>query len=72
MLPRGDWKSVAADRLRRMGRGDSAKALYGVGDQKQAPVGEMRASQLSEEGKRRAESARPKSRLARLRAWLNL
>lgn len=71
MMPR-DWKSVAADRLQRMGRSDSAKALYEVGDQERAPVEEMRASQLRDEGKRRAANARPKSRLARLRAWLNL
>ena len=72
MLPRGDWKSAAADKLQRIGRGNSAKALYGVGDQKGRPPGELRASQLREEGKRRAAMARPKSRLARLRSWFNL
>ena len=72
MLPRGDWKSAAADKLQRIGRGDSAKALYGVDDQKGRPSGELRASQLREEGKRRAAMARLKSRLARLRAWFNL
>ena len=72
MLPRGDWKSAAADKLQRIGRGDSAKALYGVDDQKGRPSGELRASQLREEGKRRAAMAHPKSRLARLRAWFNL
>ena len=71
-MPRGDWKSAAADRLQRMGRGDSAKALYGVGDQEQQATGEMSSSQIREEGERRAAMARPKSRLARLRAWLKL
>ncbi len=50
MLPRGDWKSAAADKLQRIGRGDSAKSLYGVDDQKGRPSGELRASQLREEG----------------------
>ena len=74
MLPRGDWKSAAADKLQRIGRGNSAKALYGVDNQKGRPPGELRASQLREESKRRAAmpKPRPKSRLARLRAWFNL
>ena len=49
MLPRGDWKSAAADKLQRIGRGNSAKALYGVDNQKGRPPGELRASQLREE-----------------------
>ena len=73
MVQRGDWKSAAADRLQRMGRGDSARALYGVKDQKRLPLGEMTSSQMREEGKRRAAKARqPKSFFARLRAWFNL
>ena len=74
MFPRRDWKSAAADKLQRIGRGDSAKALYGVEDQERRPPNEMLSSQLREESKRRAAmpKPRPKSRLARLRAWFNL
>ena len=72
MMPRGDWKSAAADRLQRMGRGDSAKALYGVNDEKPSAQGELRASQIREEGERRAANARPKSLLRRFLAWFHL
>ena len=72
MMPRGDWKSAAADRLQRMGRGDSAKALYGVKNQHGRPTQEMSASEMREAGKRREAMSQPKSRLARLRAWLRL
>ncbi len=73
MQPRGDWKSAAADRLQRMGRGDSARALYGIKDQERLPPREMTSSQMREEGKRRAAKARqPKSFFARLRARFNL
>ena len=72
MPPGGDWKSRAADNLQRIGRGESAKALYGVRDRKGQPSGELRASQLREEGERRTARARPKSRLARLLAWFHL
>ena len=70
--PSGDWKSRAAANLERIGRVDSAKALYGVDDQEGQPSGELSASQLRKEGERRAATARPKSRLARLLAWFNL
>ncbi len=73
MPVRGDWKSAAAARLQRMGRGDSAKALYGIKDGEGLPPREMTASQMREEGKRRAAKARqPKSFFARLRARFNL
>ena len=71
--PQREWKSNAADQLRRMGLGDQAEALYGV-EKQERPVEEMTSAQLREEGKRRAanRAARPKSRFAKLRAWLNL
>jgi len=71
--PQREWKSSAADQLRRMGLGNQAEALYGV-DKQENPPEEMTSSQLREEGKRRAarRKARPKSRIAKLRAWFNL
>lgn len=72
-IPRGDWKSIAADRLNQMGLGNNARALYGI-KEPQRPPDEMLSHQLREEGKRRAARPRPrpKSTLARLRAWFNL
>ncbi len=74
MMPRGDWKSIAAGKLHRIGRRGSAKALYGIDDQNRPPADEMLPSQRREESKRRVAmpKPRPKSGLARLRAWLNL
>ena len=72
MMPRGDWKSAAADRLQRMGQGDSAKALYGIKARKHRRREEMTSSQLREKGKRRSGNAHPKSLFARFRAWFNL
>ena len=74
MPPRGDWKSIAASKLQRMGRSGSAKALYGIDDQNRPTADEMLPSQRREESKRRAAmpKPRPKSGLARLRAWFNL
>lgn len=70
--PQREWKSSAADRLHRMGLGDQARALYGV-DKEERPPEEMTSAQLRQEGKRRAaKPKRPKSRLAKLRAWFNL
>ncbi|MCY4447844.1 MAG: hypothetical protein OXE02_03225 [Chloroflexi bacterium] len=71
--PQREWKSSAADQLRRMGLGNQAEALYGV-DKQENPPEEMTSSQLREEGKRRAarRKARPKSRIAKLLAWFNL
>ncbi len=69
--PQREWKSNAADQLRRMGLGDQAEALYGV-EKQESPLEEMTSAQLREEGKRRAARQRPKSRLAKLRAWFNL
>ncbi|MDE2838665.1 MAG: hypothetical protein OXL97_14355 [Chloroflexota bacterium] len=64
--PQREWKSNAADQLRRMGLGDQAEALYGV-EKQASPLEEMTSAQLREEGKRRAaqRKARPKSRLAK-------
>ena len=70
--PRGDWKSVAADRLRRMGREDTAKALYGIKDPKRQRD-ERQAREWRKEAKRRARSnERPTSFFARLRRLLHL
>ena len=71
--PRGDWKSAAADRLRRMGREDSAKALYGVKDKPKHQHDERLAREWRKEAKRQARSnTRPTSFLARLRRLLRL
>ena len=71
MMQRGDWKSHAADRLARSGKSKEAKELYGLNGKKRQ-LSEMTSSQIREEGKRRAAraKARPKSRIARLWAWL--
>lgn len=69
--PQREWKSNAADQLRRMGLGDQAEALYGV-EKQESPLEEMTSAQLREEGKRRAAKRRPKSRLAKQRAWFNV
>ncbi len=71
MMGRGsEWKSGAADRLHRRGRGDSAKELLGTRSPSRRPAGEMTAAQMREEGERRAAmpEPRPMSLLARLRA----
>ncbi len=69
---RGDWKSVAADRLRRMGREDEAKALYGIKDPKHRHD-ERTAREWRKEAKRRARSnAGSTSFFARLRRLLRL
>ena len=67
-----EWKSQAAEQVKRMG-GDGEEVLFGPGT-KQRPMDEMTSSQLREEGKRRAARPRPepKSRLRRLLAWFNL
>ncbi len=44
-----DWKSAAADRLHRMGLGDSARALYGIKKQ-QPQADEMLSHELRAEG----------------------
>ena len=67
----GEWKSGAADRLHRSGRGNDAKELFGAGGPSRRPAGEMTAAQMREEGERRAAmpaEPRPKSLWARLRA----
>ncbi len=70
--PYGDWKSRAADQLRRMGREGTAKALYGV-DKPKRQHDERQAREWRKEAKRRARSnARPTSFLARLRRLLHL
>ena len=58
MMPRGDWKSIAASKLQRMGRRGSAKALYGIGDQNRPPADEMLPSQRREASKQ-ASAAQP-------------
>ena len=72
MMPggRGDWKSGAADRLLRGGRGKDAKEMLGTGGPSPRSAGEMTRSQMREEGERRAASPppRPMSLWARLRA----
>ena len=66
----GEWKSMAADRLQRSGRGNEAKELFGTKGQSRRPAGEMTAAQMREEGERRAAmpEPRPMSLWARLRA----
>ena len=56
MPPRGDWKSIAASKLQRMGRRGSAKALYGIGDQNRPPADEMLPSQRREASKQAPRS----------------
>ena len=72
MMPggRGDWKSMAADRLQRSGRGNEAKELFGTRGASRRPSGEMTAAQMREEGERRAALPEPSSMSlwARLRA----
>ena len=71
--PRGDWKSAAAENLRRIGREDSAKALYGVKDKSKHQHNERLAREWRKEAKRQASSnTRPTSFLARLRRLLRL
>ena len=71
--PRGDWKSAAAENLRRIGREDSAKALYGVKDKPKRQHDERLAREWRKETKRRARSnTPPTSFLARLRRLLRL
>lgn len=67
-----EWKSQAAEQVMRMG-GDGDEVLFGP-SKKLRPMDEMTSSQLREESKRRAErpKPRPRSGLARLRAWFNL
>ena len=48
--PRGDWKSVAADRLRRMGREDSAKDLYRI-DKPKHQIDKRQAREWRKEAK---------------------
>ena len=70
--PRRDWESVAADRLHRMGRGDSAKALFGSGKRK-GRHDERQAHEWRQEGKRRTtQNAGPRSFLQRLKRLLHL
>ncbi len=71
--PRGDWKSAAAENLRRMGRGDSAKALYGVKDKPKRQHDERLAREWRKKAKRQARSnTPPTSFFARLRRLLRL
>lgn len=66
----GEWKSMAADRMQRSGRGNDAKELFGTRERSRRPAGEMTAAQMREEGERRAAmpEPRPMSLWARLRA----
>ena len=66
----GEWKSMAADRLQRRGRGNEAKELFGTKGASRRPSGEMTAAQMREEGERRAAMPEPSSMSiwARLRA----
>ena len=71
--PRPDWKSAAAENLRRIGREDTAKALYGVKDKPKHQHDERLAREWRKEAKRRARSnAHPTSFFARLRRLLRL
>ena len=63
MPPRGDWKTIAADKLNRIGRRGSAKALYGINDQNRPPADEMLLSQRREASKRRAAMPKPRSQV---------
>ena len=70
--PRRDWESVAADRLHRMGRGNSAKALLGI-DKRKGQHDERQAHEWRQEGKRRTtHDARPRSFFERLRRLLHI
>ena len=73
MSGRGDWKSLAADRLDRMGLGKQAKALYGIGEN-HTTAPELSPHAFREASRRRAARAKapPKSLFGRLRAWLLL
>ena len=53
--PRGDWKSAPADQLRRMGREDTAKALYGV-DKPKRQTDERMAQRSQAPGKEQRTS----------------
>ena len=71
MMGRGsEWKSGAADRLQRAGRGNEAKELFGTKGPSRRPAGEMTRSQMREEGERRAAmpEPRPMTLWARVRA----
>ena len=68
--PRGDWKSAAAENLRRIGREDSAKALYGVKDKPKHRHDERLAREWRKQAKRQARSNT--SFFARLRRLLRL
>lgn len=74
--PRGDWKSAAAENLRRIGREDTAKALYGIKDKSKPEhqIDERQAREWRKEAKRQARrNTRPTSfreRLRRFFRWL--
>ena len=65
---RPDWKSIAADRLHRMGREREAKALYGLDKTKSQQENERRSREWRREEKRRARGN--VSLFARLRKFL--
>ena len=72
-IPEPDWKSAAAENLRRIGREDSAKALYGIKDKPKRQHNERLAREWRKEAKRRARSnAGSTSFFARLRRLLRL
>ncbi len=69
-----EWKSIVADRLHRMGLGDSAREIL-HGKKRQPAADERMASEWRAEGERRArerEMSKPReeeSLLARLRTF---
>ena len=75
--PGGDWKSAAAENLRRIGREDTAKALYGIKDKsKPKPehqIDERQAREWRKEAKRQARrNPRPTSLIGRFRRLLRI
>lgn len=59
---RGDWKSLAADRLHQMGLHDQARALYGINEKEGKVVARTRRT-----AKRTTSST---TFLGRLKHWL--
>ena len=71
--PERDWKAAAAENLRRIGREDTAKALYGVKDKPKHQHDDRLAREWRKEAKRQARgNARPTSLIGRLRRLLRI
>ncbi len=71
--PGRDWKSAAAENLRRIGREDTAKALYGVKDKPKHQHDERLAREWRKQVKRKARrNTRPTSLIGWLRRLLRI